>query len=82
MDMSVVSLEQLLNDLLSQMCGRSFMVKQFLLVPFPEAKMQHYAKIVASEGETTVTQTCNNILVNNILLIFSGDWICLQILLY
>ena len=48
--------------------------KQFLLVPFPEAKVQHYTKIVASEEETTVTLTCNNTLVNITLLTFPSDW--------
>ena len=48
--------------------------KQFLLVPFPKASMQHYTKIVAFEGETTITQTCNNILINTTFLTFPGDW--------
>ena len=48
--------------------------KQFLLVPFPESSVQHYTKIVASEGETTITQTCNNTLINTTLLTFPGDW--------
>ena len=48
--------------------------KQFLLVPFPEASMQHYTKIVTSEGETTITQTCNNIIINTTFLTFPGDW--------
>ena len=48
--------------------------KQFLLVPFPEASVQQYAKIVASEGETTIAQTCNNTLINTIFLTYPGDW--------
>ena len=48
--------------------------KQFLLVPFPESSVQHYTKILASEGETTITQTCNNTLINTTFLTFPGDW--------
>ena len=48
--------------------------KTFLLVPFPETSLQHYTKIVASEGETNITQTCNNTLINSIFLTFPGDW--------
>ena len=48
--------------------------KTFLLVPFPETSVQHYTKIVASEGETTITQTCNNTLINTTFLTFPGDW--------
>ena len=48
--------------------------KKFLLVPFPETSVQHSTKIVASEGETTITQTCNNKYINSIFLNTSGDW--------
>ena len=48
--------------------------KKFLLVPFPEASVQHYTKIVASEGETTITQTCKNILIDTTFLTFPGNW--------
>ena len=48
--------------------------KKFLLVPFPDASVRHYTKIVASEGETTITQTCNNKSINTIFLTFPGDW--------
>ena len=48
--------------------------KQFLLVPFPEASVQQYTKIVASEGETTIAQTCNNTIINTIFLTYPGDW--------
>ena len=48
--------------------------KKFLLVPFREASLQHYTKIVASEGETTITQTCNNTLINSTFMTFPGDW--------
>ena len=55
--------------------------KQFLLVPFPESSMHHfsrirqyYTKIVVSEGENNITQTCNNELINSIFLNFPGDW--------
>ena len=48
--------------------------KKFLLAPFPEASVQHYTKIVASEGVTTITQTCKNTLINTTLLTFPGDW--------
>ena len=47
--------------------------KKFLLVPFREASVQYYTKIVASEGETTITQTCNNTLINTTFLRFPGD---------
>ena len=47
---------------------------KFLLVPFPDASVQHYTKIVASEGKTTITQTCNNTLINTTFLTFPGDW--------
>ena len=43
---------------------------EFFLVP----SVQHYTKIVASEGETTITQTCNNTLINTTFLTFPGDW--------
>ena len=48
--------------------------KKFLLVPFPETLVHHYTKIVASEGETTIIQTCNNTLINSTFLTFPGDW--------
>ena len=48
--------------------------KQFLFVPFPKANVQHCTKTVASEGETTVIQTCNNTLLNITLLTYAGDW--------
>ena len=48
--------------------------KTFLLVPFPEASLQHCTKIVASEGETNITQTCNNTLIKSIFLTSPGDW--------
>ena len=48
--------------------------KKFLLVPFPEPSIKHSTKIVASEGETTITQTCNNTYINSIFLNTPCDW--------
>ena len=48
--------------------------KTFLLVPFPDTLVQHYTKIVASEGKTTIIQTCNNKIINTTFLTFPGDW--------
>ena len=46
--------------------------KRFLFVPFPETP--YVAKIIASEGETTVKQTCNGTLDKIIFLAFDGEW--------
>ena len=46
--------------------------KQFLFVPFPETP--YVAKIITSEEETTVKQTCNGTLEKTIFLAFDGEW--------
>ena len=46
--------------------------KQFLFVPFPD--IPYVIKIIASEGETTVKQTCNGTLDQIIFFAFNGEW--------
>ena len=46
--------------------------KQFLFVPFPHTP--HVTKVIASERETTVKQTCNGTLDKIMFLAFEGEW--------
>ena len=48
--------------------------ERFLIVPFPNATIHHYNKIIASAHDTTVTQTCNGSIVAIINLPSPGDW--------
>ena len=48
--------------------------KKFLLVPFPDESVRHYNKIIASAHATTVTQTCDGLVVATIHLASPGDW--------
>ena len=46
--------------------------KRFLFVPFPDTP--YVAKVIASEGETTVKQICNGTLEKTIFLAFDSEW--------